>query len=316
MTKIAVWGTFGQIASSIAESLRDDEVVMPKSEAELAALVPDVEVAVGTNNGQRVRPFLEAAPRLRWYHSAGAGVENLVTLPQFRERHITLTNNSGAMDIPIAEHVIAMILAAAKRLHLYRDQQHRSLWKDHRQDELRGRTLVVYGLGSIGGETARLAAALGMRVVGVRRSEQPVPGVERLYTPDRLADAAAEADYLAICAPLTPATRGAVGHEVLSRMKPTAWVINIARGPIIDEAALIEALRANAIGGAALDAHSTEPLPADSPLWRFENVVITPHSSNSSPRVRERSVAMFHENLRRYKAGEPLLNRVDLEAGY
>ena len=316
MTKIAIFGAFGQIASSIGASLTDDEVVVLKDDSPLDGVARDVEVAVGTNRGQRVQLLLDAAPRLRWYHSAGAGVEHLVTLPHFRERGIMLTNNSGAMSLPIAEHVIAMVLEAAKRLHLYRDQQHSSLWKEHRQAEIRGQTLVVFGLGSIGGETARLGAALGMRVIGVRRSVEPMPGVERLFTPDHLADAAAEADYLAICAPLTSATKGAISREVLARMKPTAWVINIARGPIIDEPALIEALRAGTIGGAALDALATEPLPADSPLWQMENVIVTPHSSNSSPFVRERSVATFRENLRRYKAGEPLLNRVDLEAGY
>lgn len=315
MTKIAVWGTFGQIASSIAASLGDDEVVTPKGESDLA-LVHDVEVAVGTNYGPRVVPFLEAAPKLRWYHSAGAGVERLVVLPQFRERRVTLTNNSGAMDIPIAEHVIAMVLSAAKRLYLYRDQQAKAEWREHQQAEVRGQTLVVYGLGSIGAETARLAAAIGLRVLGVRRGGDAVPGVEKIFPPDRLADAAAEADYLVVCAPLTRATTGAVSRDVLAKMRPTAWVLNIARGPIIDEAALVEALRAGTIGGAALDALTTEPLPKDSPLWSLENVIITPHSSNSSPRVRERSVALFRENLRRYKAKEPLLNVVDVDAGY
>ena len=316
MTKIAVWGTFGQIASSIAASIDGDEIVMPKDETELASVAHDVEVAVGTNNGPRVRPLLDAAPRLRWYHTAGAGVERLVGLPQFRDRGIVLTNNSGAMDIPIAEHVIAMTLAAAKRLYLYRDQQANREWKDQRQAELRGQTMLVFGLGSIGGETARLAAAIGMRVIGVRRSTAPVPGVDRIYPPEQLGDAAADADYLAVCAPLTRATEGAISRQVIARMKRTAWVLNIARGAIIDEAALIDALREERIGGAALDALTVEPLPAESPLWSMPNVIITPHSSNSSPRVRDRSVALFQENLRRYKRGEALLNVVDLEAGY
>jgi phosphoglycerate dehydrogenase-like enzyme len=133
---------------------------------------------------------------------------------------------------------------------------------------------------------------------------------------DQLAEVVGEADYLAIAAPLTSATRGAVSREVISRMKPTAWIMNIARGAIVDEPALIEALRAKRIGGAALDVFTTEPLPAESPLWTLENVIITPHNSGSSPRVGERTLALFAENLRRYKAGEPLMNRVDYEAGY
>jgi phosphoglycerate dehydrogenase-like enzyme len=315
VTRVAVWSTFGQMAKELPALFPDEDVIIPADESDLDRVV-DVEVVIGTNNGTRARPLLERARRVRWYHSVGAGVEDLVVLPYFRERGITLTNNSGAMDIPIAEHVIAMVLAAAKRLPTYHDQQLRREWKEHRQAELRGATLVVFGLGSIGAETARLGAALGMRVIGVRRSDVPVPGVERIVQPERLADVAAEADYLAVCAPLTSRTFGAVSREVIARMKPSAWLVNIARGAIVDEGALVEALREKRIGGAALDALVTEPLPADSPLWSFENVMITPHSSNSSPNVRPRTLALIRENLRRYKVGEPLLNVVDIEAGY
>jgi len=315
VTRVAVWSTFSGMAQELPSLFPDEQIVVPANDSDLDS-VADAEVVIGTNSGNRAKALLDRATAVRWYHSVGAGVENLVTLPHFRERRITLTNNSGAMDIPIAEHVIAMVLAAAKRLYLYRDQQARHEWKEHRQDELRGSTLVVFGLGSIGAETARLGAALGMRVIGVRRSSVPVPGVERIVPPERLAEIAAEADYIAVCAPLTTRTRGAISRDVLARMKPTAWVVNIARGPIIDETALVDALRERRIGGAALDALATEPLPADSPLWSFENVVITPHSSNSSPNVRPRTIALIRENLRRFKVGEPLLNVVDLEAGY
>ena len=315
MTRAALLSGFGDVTKELSALLSNDELVVLPRESDLSPGA-DVEIAFGTNNGARVSAFLNKATKVRWYHSMGAGVENLVVLPQFRERGIVLTNNSGAMDIPIAEHVIAMLLAAAKRLYLYRDQQHRSEWKEHHQQELRGSTLVVFGLGSIGAEAARLAAALGMHVIGVRRSSTPVPGVERIVPPDQLGDAVAEADYLAVCAPLTHATRGVVSRAVIARMKPTAWIVNIARGAIIDEAALAEALQARLIGGAALDALTVEPLPSDSPLWSMENVIITPHSSNSSPNVRQRTVGLIKENLRRYKAGEALLNVVNLEAGY
>jgi phosphoglycerate dehydrogenase-like enzyme len=155
-----------------------------------------------------------------------------------------------------------------------------------------------------------------MRVIGVRRSSVPVPGVERIVPPEQFADVAREADYIAVCAPLTDRTRGAVSRDVIKNMKPTAWLVNIARGQIIDDEALLDALRQKRIGGAALDALAPEPLPADSPLWGFENVIVTPHSSNSSPNVRPRTIALIRENLRRYKVGEPLLNVVDIEAGY
>ena len=315
MTRIAVWASFGGMAADLPKVLIDDDVVAPKDESELAN-VADAECAIGTNNGARAQKLLNAAPKLRWYHSVGAGVEDLVGVPEFRARGITLTNNSGSYDIQIAEHAIAFILAGAKRLHVYRDQQSRRNWKEHRQDEIRGATLVVYGLGSIGAEIARLGAALGMRVIGVRRRIEPAPGVERIVPPEMLAEVVAEADYLAVAAPLTTATRGAVSRDVIGRMKKTAWIVNIARGAIVDEAALVDALRQGKLGGAGLDAFSTEPLPADHPLWALENVIISPHSSNSSPHVRERTVALFVENLRRFKSGADLLNRVDLEAGY
>jgi len=315
MTRAALLSGFGDISKELTTLLAGDDLVVVPQGGDLSQ-VADVEIAFGTNNGARVRSFLDTAKQVRWYHSLGAGVENLVVLPQFRERGIVLTNNSGAMDIPIAEHVIGMLLAAAKRLYLYRDQQHRSEWKEHQHQELHGSTLVIFGIGSIGAEVARLAAAMGMHVIGVRRSSTPVPGVGRIMAPDQLGDAVAEADYLAVCAPLTHATRGAVSRAVIARMKPTAWIVNIARGAIIDEAALAEALEARLISGAALDALTVEPLPSDSPLWSMENVIMTPHSSNSSPNVRQRTVGLITENLRRYKAGEALLNVVNLEAGY
>lgn len=315
MTKIAVWSAFGGMATDLPKLLADDEVAVPKDDSELATAA-DAECAIGTNNGSRVRRLLDAAPKLRWYHSVGAGVEDLIGVREFRDRGIALTNNSGSYDIQIAEHALAFILAAAKRLHVYRDQQMRRNWKDHRQDELRGSTLVVYGIGSIGAEIARLGAALGMHVIGVRRRVEPVRGVERIVPPELLEEVAAEADYLAIAAPLTRATRGAISRDVIGRMKKTAWIVNIARGAIVDEEALVDALRAGRLGGAGLDAFTTEPLPADHPLWTLENVMISPHSSNSSPHVRERTLALFTENLRRFKAGEDLLNRVDFEAGY
>ena len=211
MTKIVVWSGFGGMAQELPKLLTEDHVAVPKDESELGTAV-DAEVGIGTNNGTRVRKLFDAAPKLRWYHSVGAGVEDLVGVPEFRTRGITLTNNSGSYDIQIAEHAIAFILAGAKRLHVYRDQQSKRDWKDRRQDEIRGATLVVYGLGSIGAEIGRLGAALGMRVIGVRRRIEPVPGVERIVPPDSLADVVAEADYLAVAAPLTPATRGAISR--------------------------------------------------------------------------------------------------------
>jgi phosphoglycerate dehydrogenase-like enzyme len=314
VTNIVVWSAFRIRPEVVAAQFPEDRVIQVADEKELRA-AGDAEVAFSGNNPRRVRQLLDATPNLRWYHTVSAGVENM-PLSELADRGIVLTNNSGSYDIQIAEHVMAFVFAASRQLHRYRDNQRAHEWKDADHHEVRDATMVVYGMGSIGGEVARLASAVGMRVIGVRRRPVPEAGVSRVVATDQLVDVVGEADYLAITAPLTSATRGAISKEVIARMKPTAWVVNIARGAIIDEAALIEALREGRIGGAALDVFVTEPLPRESPLWDLPNVILTPHSSGDSPRAYERTLALFGENLRRYKAGEPLLNRVDFAAGY
>ena len=297
----------------MAAQFPDDRIIAVGDERGLG-VAADAEVAFSGNNPRHVRQLLDATPHLRWYHTVSAGVENM-PLAELAERGIVLTNNSGSYDVQIAEHLMAFVFAASRKLHLYRDSQRTREWRDQDHVELRDATMVIYGMGSIGGEAARLAKCVGMRVIGVRRRPAPQAGVTVLGA-DRLAEVAHEADYLAITAPLTPETRGAISKEIIARLKPTAWVMNIARGAIIDEPALIDALREGRIAGAALDVFATEPLPPDSPLWSLENVILTPHTSGNSPKAGERSLALFAENLRRYKAGEPLLNQVDYAVGY
>lgn len=310
-TRIALALGFHAWATELVDLLAPDPVISLAPDGGIAG-VEDADVVIGGPNPQRFRAILAQAPRLRWFHTLSAGVESLVGAELSARPKLTLTNNSGAYDLAIAEHVIATIFAAAKHLPLSFAAQSKHEWHaDPKHADVRGATLVIYGMGSIGGELAGLARSLGMRVIGVRRS-----GGDGTVTPDRLAEVAAQADYLAVCAPLTPSTRNAVDARVLSGMKPTAWVVNISRGAVIDEAALREALRAGRIGGAAIDAWWQEPLPADSEWWELPNVIVTPHTSFSSPSIRERSIALILENLRRFKAGEPLLNRVDPTLGY
>lgn len=269
------------------------------------------EIGFGGPNPDRLRGLLRASPGLRWFHTMSAGVERIVPI-MAEHPALVVTNNSGAYDLPIAEHVIASIFAIAKRFRLSFAAQARREWHDDpRSTDVRDATLVVLGMGSIGGEVARLGAAVGMRVLGVRRS-----ATTGALGPERLADAASQADYLAVCAPLTDATRGLVSADVIARMKPSAWIINISRGPIVDEPALLAACRERRIGGAAIDAWWEEPLPADAPWWDLDNVIVTPHTSYSSPSLRDRTVALVLENLRRYRAGEPLLNVVSRQHGY
>lgn len=306
--------TVGAGGTGTLDVLRE---LLPDDDVRLVHADEDVAIATGADAGiggsvERIQELLTAAPALRWHHVLSAGVERLM-IPELTLRQgLVLTNNSGAYDLPIAEHVIATIFAAAKHLPTSFAAQGQRQWHDDPMNtDVRGATLVVLGMGSIGGELAGLARALGMKVIGVRRS-----GGDGTLTPDRLADAAAEADYLAVCAPLTPDTRGMVDAKVLAGMKPTAWLINISRGAVVDEQALLVALRERKIAGAALDAWWAEPLPNESEWWDLRNVIVTPHTSFSSPSVRERSLALIQENVRRFKTGEPLLNRVDPLLGY
>lgn len=310
VTRIALSLGFHSWAGELVELLAPDEVVALPADGDLAGAA-EAEAAIGGPNPERFRALLAAAPRLRWFHTLSAGVERII--PDIAARpDLVVTNNSGAYDRPIAEHVIATIFAAAKRLPASFAAQGQHTWhEDPKSSDVRGSTLVILGLGSIGGEVAALATGLGMRVIGVRRS-----GAGGTVGPERLAEVAAEADYLAVCAPLTDATRGIVDAAVLARMKPSAWLINISRGAIVDEPALLAAVKERRIGGAAIDAWWTEPLPKDSEWWDLPNVIITPHTSFSSPGIREDSIALIKENLRRFKAGEELLNRVDPRLGY
>lgn len=298
------------VLSRLPSVLAGEDVVTVHTDDDMT-LAKGAVVAFGGPDPDRFAALLGVAPGLRWYHTLSAGVERL--LPIMAEHPaLVVTNNSGAYDMPIAEHVIGSIFAIAKRQRVSFEAQQRREWHDDPSNQdISGASLVVLGMGSIGGEVARLAGGLRMKVTGVRRS-----AVDGALGPERLADAAADADYLAICAPLTDSTRGLVGREVIARMKHTAWIINISRGPIVDEAALLEACRDRRIGGAAIDAWWEEPLPNDSPWWGLDNVIVTPHTSYSSPSLADRTVAFALENLRRYQAGEELLNVVSLDRGY
>jgi phosphoglycerate dehydrogenase-like enzyme len=318
MTTIAVLGWFPSMPDDLQKALPDDRVVRFERRGPFDA-AGDIEVALGAPGPDLIRDFLAHAPHLRWLHTMSAGVDRFLIPEVVARPDFTLTNNSGPYDVPIAEFVLATMLAAAKHLPDYQRAQAARTWeRELRLVELRGATVLVVGIGSIGGEVARLAGAFGMRVIGVRRrSDLPTPeGVARVVTPERLGEVVGEADHVVIAAPLTEATRGLVSREIIERMKPTAWLINIARGQIVDEVALREALEAKRIGGAAIDAWWTEPLPADSVWWSLPNVIVTPHVSNSSPKLQERTLGLFLENLRRWKARQPLLNVVDVRAGY
>jgi phosphoglycerate dehydrogenase-like enzyme len=307
----------------------------------------DVEVLLrGWLSADAFDRLLARTPRLVWVHSASAGVERVLTRAG-RERGLVITNARGVFSRPIAEYVMMMILAVSRRLPQLLELQHERTWQPLEGAELRDVTVGIVGLGSIGRAVGALASAFGCRVIATRRrseaganpagsgdgetregdargdapgapDEEPLGEVtlDRVLGPDGLPDLLAESDFVVLAAPLTPQTEGMINDETLALIKPGAWVINVARGRLIDERAILRSLREGRIGGAVLDTFAEEPLPPDSPFYDLSNVIVTPHTSWSSGRVLDRSVVLFCDNLRRFAAGDPLLNVVDPIVGY
>ena len=264
----------------------------------------------------RVLPGIASvAPRLRWVQLLSAGVDHV---PQIGDNRVVVTNASGIHAVPISEYVLGVMLVLAKRLHLAFDSQRQKRWQrfGFTPSELEGKTLGIIGLGHIGRAVARLGRAFGMRVVAMKRTPGAEEDVDELLPADRLHDLLAQSDFVVLAVPLTHETRQMIDEAALRSMKRGACLVNIARGAVVDEEALSRALREEWIAGAALDVFEKEPLPEDSSLWGLENVIITPHMAGGSERYMERAVALFADNLRRYLAGEPLRNVVDLERGY
>jgi glyoxylate/hydroxypyruvate reductase A len=252
------------------------------------------------------------APRLAWIQSMGAGVEGFL-VPELPAR-VVVTRAAGIFGPWMAEYVLGWILWVTQRMEAVRQAQRERRWAPFVAEPIHGRTLAVVGLGDIGGAIARGAAALGMRVLGVSRSGRARPGVARVYRPAGLPRALALADFAVVVLPLTPATRGLIGERALRAMRPGAWLLNVGRGPVVDEAALVKALAEGWIAGAILDVFETEPLPADHPLWGLPNVVITPHVAG--PSTPAEIAPVFNDNLRRYLAGRRLRFVVDRRRGY
>lgn len=258
--------------------------------------------------------LLDRAPRLRWVQTSAAGVESL-DLQAFAKRGVRLTNGAGLHAEPIAEHVLMCMLAARRGLLPLLRAQAEGRW-DRRAasgGELAGSRVVILGYGLIGQAIARRARALGAAVTGVRRRGR---SSARVVTGDGWRHLLPEADFLVVAAALTPATRGLVGERELRALPRDAWVVNIARGPIVAEPALVSALRDGRIAGAALDVFDQEPLPKGHPLWSLPNVILTPHVSAFTDRFPPRAAELFLDNLDRFRAGRRLRNQVDLRAGY
>src|SRR5690349_20355882 len=282
--------------------------------------LPDTDIFVGYSLRAKQ---LKDATKLKWLHSTAAGVAQLM-YPELRDSGILVTNPSGAFSVPMAEHTMGLLLALARNFPDSVRQQDRANWsqqelwdKPQHLAEVNGQVLLIVGYGSIGRELAKRAKAFGMRVWGVTRSgEGDGAHVERILPAAELHEALPEADYVVISAPETVETKHLIGVVELAKVKRGVRLINVGRGSLLDETALICALKTGALGGAAIDVAETEPLPADSPLWKAPNLFITPHTSALSDRLWVRQAALLVELLERWFDGREMFNCVDLSRGY
>lgn len=319
--RFELWTAPTWVSERLRREFQQLEIVHLDSYEHIEDELRDAEIAIAWS----LRPEqLKTAKKLRWMHSPAAAVHQLM-FPELVNSDIVLTNAREVHGPVVAEHVIALVFALAKKIPEVVRLQQRHVWGQEtiwrsrpRPREVAGATLGLIGLGSIGRETARRASAMGMRVIAVREhADRAKPEyVEQVLPVRELSRLLAESDYVVLAVPVTPSTRGLLSAERIPMMKPEACVINVGRGALLDEAALADALRQHRIGGAALDVFEQEPLPPESPLWDLENLLITPHTAGLTDKLWERHYALIRENLQRYLAGKPLQAMVDKQKGY
>jgi phosphoglycerate dehydrogenase-like enzyme len=289
----------------------------PEQEAEWRALLADADILFDFDVTHR-EDLPDLAPNVKWIQATSAGIGKFVERMRYAERTTwRFTTASGVHARPLAEFVIFAMLYFAKNYLYLESEKAARHWERYTTEELTGRTLSIIGLGKIGRETARLAKAFEMRVIGTRRDpSQTITGIDALYPPNDLRPLLETSDYLVLATPHTPETEGMIGAAELALLPRGAVLINIARGAVIDQAALTAALQSGHLRGAALDVFAIEPLPADDPLWTLPNVIICPHSASTAASENRKIVELFIENLRRYLADEPLLNLLDVQKLY
>ena len=294
----------------------------PEQEERFSSLVAGAEVLFGipAESPERLAWAVREAPGLRFVQATAAGAGQQVRRAELTAaelERVAISSASGVHAVPLAEWSIFGLLAFTKQLPRLRRDAAERRWEHYPLDELRGQTLLVVGVGAIGLEVARLASAFGMRVVGVKRhAAEQLPHLDAVHPPGELRELVGDAHAIVVTLPLTDETRGLIDRETISRMREGAIFVNVGRGKVVDEEALIEALRSGKLAGAALDVTAKEPLPADSPLWELENVILSPHTAALSWHENERIVELFAENLRRYLRGDELLSRVRTSAFY
>jgi D-2-hydroxyacid dehydrogenase (NADP+) len=318
--RFTLWNPPPEMALRIRERWPEMRVVHLPNYEGLDGELPDTDTFVGFS--LRPEQFSRAC-NLKWLHSTAAGVGQLM-YPELRASGIEVTNASGVHTIPMAEHILGMLVAMARRFPDCFRYQQRAYWAQQelwdssvRPRELHGQVLLLIGFGAIGRAVAKAVRPLGMRVWAVTRSgEGDAELAERVFPSAKLHESLREADFVILAAPETPETRKMIGAREFGLMKPSAYFMNVARGALVDEPALIAALEHRVIAGAALDVASQEPLPPESPLWKLDNVFITPHMSAVSEHLWTRQTDLLLTNLERWFTGTELLNRVNLKRGY
>jgi phosphoglycerate dehydrogenase-like enzyme len=319
--RFELWRVPAWFVRKLAEEFPQLEIVNHASYEGVEGDLRDAEIIFTIS--LRPEQFAECQ-KLRWVHAPSAAVHQF-QFPELVSSDVILTNSTEVHGPVVAEHVIALIFALAKKIPQAAALQQKHVWgkeamweRGPHPREIAGATLGLIGVGSIGRRVAQMASSLGMRVIAVREHvEKGTPeGVERVFPPAQLSTLLGQSDFVVLAAPLIPATEKLINAERFALMKPTAYLINVGRGPQVDESALVDALRSRRIAGAALDVFDQEPLPADSPLWDLDNLLITPHTAGLTEKLWHRHYEHFSNNLRRYLANEPLQSVVDKRKGY
>jgi phosphoglycerate dehydrogenase-like enzyme len=310
---------FGSMKDEILAAAPGARLIPVSADGHADEPLDDVEVLLRgwSLGGDPLDRLVGRAPKLRWIHSVSVGVESVLT-PCVLVRGLTVSNGRNVFDKPIAEYVMTMMLSVSRCLPQLLELQRERTWQPLEAQEMSGVTIGLVGLGGIGREVVRLIRPFGSRIVAIRRQTgaEPVEGVEVLGGLEALPKLMGVSDFVVLCLPLTTDTERLINDDTLDAAKPESWIINVARGGLIDEVALLRALRAGVLGGAVLDTFREEPLPETSPFYRLSNCIVTPHTSWSSAAVLHRTFEVFCDNLRRYRAGEPLLHVVDPKQGY
>jgi phosphoglycerate dehydrogenase-like enzyme len=324
MNKMEVLVSF-DLPSAYVEKIRgvspSIEVVQSEDKEEALRLVEDADILFA---GFFSKELFLASRKLKWIQAWGAGVDRFL-FPEVVKSRVIVTNAGGVHPTPVSEHVVGVMLCLCRKLHLFIRNQVERKWEKYESwisteqvEELSGKTVGIVGLGRIGAEIAQKARCLGMRVIATKRdtSRRAAASVDRLVRPADLNELLAESDFVVLSLPLTQETQGMIGEAQLRSMKRTGYLINVSRGGIVQENKLIEALKQGWIAGAGLDTFENEPLPGDSELWGFKNVIITPHVAGLTPHYMERLTNIFCENLDRFIRKQPLMNVVDKTLGY